>query len=73
MTAQEYTNIQRMIDISLQRAAGYVVDPNGHLDDGDLSTTSDLELLERDMRDETDGKVCDLQHSINMLENSIES
>ena len=44
MTAQDYENIQRMINHSIAHYAG-----NTEITEGDLALQSDLEILERDL------------------------
>ena len=84
MTANDYANIQRMIDQSILAAIGRELQPDNaarnylqvndkHDYTGVVATFEDLNELERDLEQSIDDHISDVQHSVNRLERQVES
>ena len=83
MTANDYANIQRMIDASLLVAIGRHVQ-DGMVPDpedkdniaGQIATIDDVSdactRLERDTCDDLQSAISEVQHAVNMLQNTVD-
>ena len=71
MTAEDYANIQRMIDASLRHAAGI----SGEVEPGTLCTMGDLDAatatLESDLRQDWQDDIADIRTDLNHTQNDV--